>query len=270
MQGSSRGALIAAKEAFASTLDSGTDPAALAEDLFGVVGAIDGSAALRRALGDPSREGSAKAALVDRLFAGKIGAPALDLLKSVVEQRWSEERDLSDTAEQLAVGAVIAGAENAGRADQVEDELFRFERVVAGAPALRDALTDRRATPEAKAEVVQSLLEGKTAPETLRLARQAVLASRGRRFDRVLDTYQAIAETRRAQLAAVVTSAIDLDETQRARLVAALRSHYGKAVHLNVVVDPSVIGGIRVQIGDDVVDGTILRRLEGVRRQLGG
>jgi F-type H+-transporting ATPase subunit delta len=269
MQGSSRGAAIAAKEAFGATLDRGADAAALAEDLFGIVGAIDGSAALRRALGDPSREGAAKAGLVERLFTGKIGTPALDLLKAVVEQRWSEERDLSDTIEELAVGAVMAGAENGGRADQVEDELFRFERVVAGAPALRDALTDRRATTAAKAQVVQTLLEGKTAPETLRLARQAVTAPRGRRFDRVMDTYQAIAETRREQLAAIVTSAIDLDETQRSRLIAALRSHYNKAVHLNVVVDPAVIGGIRVQIGDDVVDGTILRRLEGVRRQLG-
>lgn len=270
MQGSSRSSLLAVKEAFAAVLDSGADPAALAEDLFGIVGAFDDSAALRRALGDPSREGPAKAALADRLFGGKVADSTLGLLRGVVAQRWSQERDASDALEQLAVGAVVAGAENAGRADQVEDELFRFERVVAGTPDLRDALTDRRATVEAKTQLVQSLLEGKTAPETLRLARQAVLASRGRRFDRVLDTYQSIAETRREQLAAIVTSAVDLDDTQRGRLVAALASQYGKAVHVNVIIDRSVIGGIRVQIGDDVVDGTVLRRLEGVRRQLGG
>lgn len=270
MQGSSRGALVVAKDAFVAVLEGGAEPTALAEDLFGIVDTIDSSAALRRALGDPSREGSAKAALVDRLFAGKVSAPAVDLLKTLVQQRWSQERDLSDAAEEFAVGALTAGAENSGRADQVEDELFRFERVVAGNPALRDALTDRRATAAAKAQLVQSLLEGKAAPETLRLARQAVLAPRGRRFDRVLDTYQLIVETRREQLAAVVTTAISLDDSQRSRLVAALTSHYGRAVHLSVVIDPAVIGGIRVQIGDDVVDGTILRRLEGVRRQLGG
>lgn len=270
MQGSSRGAALAVQAAFSAALDQGADPVVLSDDVFGVIGALDGSASLRRALGDPSREPSAKADLAGRLLDGRIGAAALDLVKTAVSQRWSDENDLGDVLEQVAVGAVVAGAERSGRADQVEDELFRFERIVAGNPGLREAVTDRRAPATSKAQVVETLLHDKVSPETLRLARQAVTSPRGRRFDRVMETYLAIASTRREQLAATVVAAVALDETQRHRLAAALTSHYGKTVHLNVVLDKSVIGGIRVQVGDDVVDGTVLRRLEGARRSLGG
>jgi F-type H+-transporting ATPase subunit delta len=87
----------------------------------------------------------------------------------------------------------------------------------------------------------------------------------------VLEQYVAAVARRREQLTAIVTTAVDLDERQRERLAAALSSYYGgKDVHLNIVLDPSVLGGIRVQIGDDVVDGTILRRLEEARRLLAG
>ena len=110
----------------------------------------------------------------------------------------------------LAVQAVLAVAERGGRADRVEDELFRFERLVAATPQLRDVLTDRTVPGAAKAEVVATLLDAKAAPETLRLARQAVLAPRGRRFSAVVEEYLDIASTRRAQLTATVTSAVDL------------------------------------------------------------
>ncbi len=270
MQGSSRAAAHAGREAFAATLESGVDATTLAEDLFGLTAVLDGNATLRRALADPSRDGSAKADLVTRLFEGKVSPAAVELLTVLTAQRWSTERDLADTLESLAVETVVSGAETSGDADRLEDELFRFERIVAGNPALRDALTDRRGDAREKEQVVTELLDGKVCAQTLRLARQSVLAPRGRRFDRVLETYLDIAGTRRQQLAATVVSAIDLDATQRERLANALSSHYGKDVHLNVVIDAAVIGGIRVQIGDDVVDGTILRRLEGARRHFNG
>ncbi len=271
MQGSSRGAAAASREALAQTLQQeGVDWTALSEDLFAVTSAIDGSATLRRALADPSREPEAKRGLAERLFGGKVGEATTTLLETVVSQRWAAERDLPDMTEELAVETVMASAEAGGRLDSVEDELFRFGRVVAGNGGLRDALTDRQASGEAKAALVGSLLEGKASEETLRLTRQAVLAPRGRRFDRTLEAYQAIAARRREQLTATVVSAAPLDETQRERLGRALGAMYDKPVQTNVIVDPDVLGGLRIQVGDEVVDGTIARRLDEAKRRLIG
>lgn len=269
MRGSSRGARAAADKALALALD-GVDRKALAEELFAVNAAIDSDVSLRRALADPSRDASAKRQLADRLFGGKVSESANTLIGEVVAQRWSEEGDLGDTLESLAVRALLAGAEKDNRIDTVEDELFRFERVVAADTELRDTLSSRNTDGQGKAGVVRSLLEGKAQPETIRLAEQAVLVPRGRRLDRVLDAYLKLASERRDQLTALVTSAIALDERQQHRLMSALRSIYGKQVSLRSVIDPTVVGGIRVQIGDEVVDGTVLRRLEAVQRDLAG
>ncbi len=270
MRGSSRAAAAAGQRAFQSALASGADWGTLAEDLFGITALIDGNATLRRAVADPSRDARAKRDLVARLFGGKVNQAAVDVLSELVAQRWSTERDLSDTVESLAVETVLAAAEAGGRGDQVEDELFRFERIVAGNPDLRDALVNRNVDPQRKAELVGRLLQGKVTAETARLARQSVLAPRGRKFDRTLELYLALAAKRREQLTAVVIAAVPLDETQRHRLAAALQGIYGKPIQLQLVIDEKVVGGIRVQIGDEVVDGTILRKLEGARRHFAG
>jgi F-type H+-transporting ATPase subunit delta len=270
MRGSSRGAALAGSKAFDAALASGVDRTRLGEELFAVTGLVDGNATLRRALADPSREAQQKQALAERLLAGKVSPEVLVLVKNLVGQRWSTERDLTDTAEELAVEAFLAGAEAAGRIDAVEDELFRFERIVAGNPELRDTLTNRQGDPQGKAQIVSTLLEGKASQETVRLARQAVLAPRGRRLDRTLEGWLALAARRREQLTAVVTVAQELTVQQRERLTAALQGIYHKPVLLQVILDPAVVGGIRVQIGDEVVDGTVVRRLEEARRHLGG
>src|SRR4029453_15180764 len=108
----------AVQETFQSVLDGQVDRSRLAEDLFGITAALDGNIALRRAVGDPSRDGDPKAALVERLFTGKVSAEALVVAKKAAGQRWSEERDLTDILESLAVASVVAGSERDGKADQ--------------------------------------------------------------------------------------------------------------------------------------------------------
>jgi F-type H+-transporting ATPase subunit delta len=270
MRGSSRAAALAGSKALDAALASGVDRAALGDELLAVTSLLDGNATLRRALADPSREAAQKQALAERLLTGKVSPEAVVVAKNLVGQRWSTERDMTDTFEDLGIESILAAAEGAGRLDAVEDELFRFERTVAGNPGLRDALTNRNAPGDAKAQLVSRLLSGKASPETERLARQAVLAPRGRRFDRTLEHMLALAAKRREQLTAVVTVAADLDEQQSERLASALQRIYGKPVLLQVVLDPAVLGGIRVQIGDEVVDGTVLRRLDEARRHIAG
>lgn len=270
MQGSSRAAAAASRDAFTAALAAGADRSRLAEELFALVAVLDGNATLRRAVADPSRDGADKAALVEQLFTGKVGTEAFAVLKGIASQRWSNERDLSDTIETYAVESLIASAEEGDRADRIEDELFRFERIVAGNPGLRDTLSSRNTDASGKVTLVHGLLEGKAAPETIRLTEQAVRAPRGRRLDRVMESYLELAAVRREELTALVTVAAPLTDQQHARLRSALEAHYGKSVSLQVVQDPTVMGGIRIQVGDEVVDGTVLRRLEEARRHVTG
>ena len=268
MQGSSRAAFAAGRDAFVAALASGADRSTLAEDLFMVTAALDSSASLRRAMVDPSRVTSAKRGLVGSLFGPKIGEAATGLLNVLVAQHWADDRDLGDATESLAVEAVVASAELAGRLDALEDDLFRFGRVVAADAALRDALSAGGGDEGVKSALVGTLLEGKASPETIRLVRQAALSPRGRRFGRVLDDYLGVAAQRREQLTATVTTAVTLDDAQRERLVHALSRIYNAPVQINVVLNPVVVGGIRIQVGDEVVDGTILRRLQDAERDL--
>lgn len=269
MQGSSRASAAASREAFTGALAGGADRTRLADELFAVVALLDGNVTLRRALGDPSREGADKAQLARRVFEGKVDGATLGVLEAVIGKRWSTERDLTDTLESYAVESVLAAAEEAEHADRVEDELFRFERIVAADQGLRSALTDDKASSDRRVALVDSLLQGKVADESLKLARHAVTAPRGRRFDRSIERYLDIASSRREQQTAVVTTAVALGDDEQRRLADGLARIYGGTIHVNAVVDPRVMGGARVVIGDEVIDGTVIRKLDGARRAMG-
>lgn len=268
MQGSSRAAFAAGRKAFVSALGSGADWSALAEDLFDVTATLDSNASLRRALVDPSRDAKAKRQLVEGLFGPRMSAAATGVLSVLVSQHWADDRDLADATEALAVEAVVASAEAGGTLDALEDDLFRFGRVVAADADLREAFSAGGGDDSAKVALVGALLNGKSSAETIRLARQAAIHPRGRRFSRVLESYLTVVAVRREQLTATVTAAFPLTDVQRQRLAEVLTRIYDRAVQINVVLDPAVVGGIRVQVGDEVVDGTILRRLQEAERAL--
>lgn len=271
MQGASRESLATARETLGTLVRADdADLHSLSDELFGLGDLLDREHRLRRALTDPARSGEDRASLARAVVGDRVAGAALDVLVWAVRARWSASRDLADAMELLAVEAQVAAAEKAGRLDTVEDELFRVGRIVAGAPELRTALADRAAPVDKRAALVEGLLDGKTADETRRLVRQAVVAPRGRTFDRVLTTYGQVAADRRARLVATVTASVPLTEEQRARLTSVLARIYGHDVHLNVEVDPSLVGGISVEIGDEIIDGSILSRLADARRRLVG
>jgi F-type H+-transporting ATPase subunit delta len=271
MRGQSRDALAGGRERLESLLRSGgADAAQVGDDLLQVATVLAANAGLRRALTDPARTGEAKAGLAQRLLSAKVAEPTLDLLSGLVRARWSGSADLTEAVESLGVEAVLAAAEQAGRLDAVEDELFRFGRTVGGDGGLRDAFSTRASGADRKAELVHRLLDGKAAPETVRLAVQAGSAPRGGRTERVLEQYVEAAARRRSQRVAQVTAALPLTERQRDRLSAALERAFGHPVRLNIDLDPEVVGGLRVQVGDQVIDGTVLGRLDAARRLLAG
>jgi F-type H+-transporting ATPase subunit delta len=175
-----------------------------------------------------------------------------------------------DAIEQLAIEALVLTAQAEDGLDDLEDGLFRFGRVVAAQPELRAALSSTSVPVEPKDHLLSTLLRGKVTPVTLRLITQMVTHPRGRALPVALDMCASIAARRRQQLIAVVRSAVELTAAQQRRLAGALAATYGHRVHLNIVIDPAVIGGISVQIGDELIDATAARRLAAVRRKLAG
>ena len=268
MRGSSRTSLAAAKDRLAEVLAGDADAGRLGDELFAVAGLLDGQAGLRRVLADPTRTARAKAGLVGDLLRSRLSAATVDLVSAVVGERWSEPADLADAVEQLAMLAIIETAERAGKLDDLEDELFRFGRVVNGVPALRTALSNPFFPAERKRALLDALLGGKVTEPTMRLVTQVALEARGRNLDAGLEECARLAAERRERLVAEVHVAIELTPEQRGRLAAALAATYGRDVHLNIVLDPKVIGGMSVQIAGERIDGTMASRLAGVRRRL--
>ncbi|MGH3319405.1 MAG: F0F1 ATP synthase subunit delta [Streptosporangiaceae bacterium] len=250
--------------------DGDVDTDALGEELFQVLHVLDPAHSLRRVISDPSYAEDRKSELVRSLFGGHVGTETFDVLDAVVRARWSRGADLVDAVEAMAVTAEATRAERDGRLDDLEDELFRFRRIVQGQPRLRAALSDPALPAERKDELLRALLADKVTPPALRLATEVATHARGRTLDRGLEVYGDIVAERRRRLVALVRTAVPLSDEQRGRLAAVLASAYGHDVHLNVELDPDVMGGLSVQVGDEIIDGTIAGRLEEVRRRFSG
>jgi F-type H+-transporting ATPase subunit delta len=263
MRGASRESLARASEALASVSVTET----LGTELYSVAKLLDSNGTLRRALTDPARPAAARIGLAERLLSGKISSQAMEILTVAVGGRWSSSRDLGNALDQLSVEADVAYADAQGKLDEVEDELFRLDRVVAAERALSETLTDRNIPVEPRQRLIGELLEGKADPVTVRLAERAV-DGRGRSFAASMRAYQVAAAARRNASIATVRVAIDLTEGERSRLSEALSRQYGRLIQLNVIVDPSVVGGARIDIGDEVIDGTIVARLEDAQRRI--
>ncbi|GAA3804159.1 F0F1 ATP synthase subunit delta [Streptomyces chiangmaiensis] len=269
MNGASREALAAARERLDALTDStSVDATQLADELAAVTALLDREASLRRVFTDPAQPGEAKAELVQRLLGAQVSGPTVDLVSGVVRTRWSQPRDLVDALEELANLADLTAAEKADALDDVEDELFRFSRIVSSDTGLRAALTDRAASTSAKIELLRRLIGGRANVTTERLVTRLVTAPRGRSLEAGLESLSKLAAARRDRMVAVVTSAAPLSDTQKQRLGAALARLYGRQMHLNLDVDPEVLGGIRVQVGDEVINGSIADRLGDARRRM--
>ncbi len=271
MRGTSRASLDAARDRLDSLLASGSaEPDAVGTDLLAVAGLLSGQPALRRALVDPGRDGAARAGLAQLVLAGQVSPVVVDVVAGAARDRWATPRELVDSVEELGLDAVLAAAQRAGRLDEVEDDLFRFGRLVEAHPELRSALVDRAAPAASRRALAARLLEGRAAPETVHLVDHVVGGRRERPLDSDLDRLGALAARRREHVVATVRVAAALTPEHRARLADALAARVGHAVHLNVVVDPEVVGGIKVEMAGEVFDATVASRLDDASRRLAG
>jgi F-type H+-transporting ATPase subunit delta len=233
---------------------------ALAGDLAAVARLLITQGALNKHLAEPSDSADAKIALVDRLLNGKIGEPALALVRTAVAQRWSAEADLVDGIEYTARLALLQRAQVDGEVDDVEDQLFRFGRVLDAEPRLSALLSDYTTPAEGRVALLDKVLG--TANGTARaLLAQTVGLLRGERADQAVIDLAELAVARRGELVAHVTAAADLTAAQHARLAEVLTGIYGHPVAIQLHVDPNLLGGLTIAVGDEVIDGSIASRL---------
>lgn len=255
------------QRALDSVLDGQYASASLADELFSVVDALGAQATLRRALSDPSTPDEVRAQLAESLFGQRLGGAAVAVIAEAARARWGSSSSFVAALERQGVRALVRTVQAEGRLDELESQLFKVERLVDANPELSRALGDRHAPLEGRQRLLGDLIDARVSAPVARLARRAVVA-RQRTFGLTVNSYLTMAAEQRNRAIATVTTAIALTDEQEARLKAALSRQVGRDVNLRVVLDPTVIGGVRVSLGDEVIEGTVAARLDDAQRKL--
>ena len=247
---------------------AGLSSSLIGAELFTVANLFESEHSLRRNLSDSGLSQKARQGLVNDLLSSKVSQDAANVVKAIVSARWSSDSDLVNAIESAGALLILAETEKAGHQSRVEDEVFYFARLIDAEADLQMALSNPSSTTQGKAKLVADLLSGRAHADTITLVSQYISHPRGRRIGKALDELSALAAARQSRLVATVTTAIVLSEIHKSRITEALSKIYGQEVLIDSVTDESVVGGVSVQIGDDVIDGTISTRIQQALRQL--
>jgi F-type H+-transporting ATPase subunit delta len=261
--------MSAATDARLSSLDRMLNESEVGDNfaagMFAVVDALDSSPTLRRAVTDPGTPEAARRGLVHGLLDGKVDKEVVDLVAESATLRWAGGRTFAAALERQAVRSQLIAADRDGQLENTEDELFRFARLVEANPDLRNFLADHTIELTRRQELVGGLLRGRTTDATMVLAERAV-AARERTFGHTIEGYITLAAAQKNRVVATVRVAKPLSSAQRGRLQTSLSKQIGRDVTIQEVIDPDVLGGMRVELGDEVFEGTVAGRLEEARR----
>ncbi|MBM6700087.1 F0F1 ATP synthase subunit delta [Bifidobacterium pullorum subsp. saeculare] len=247
--------------------DTGEDAWRIGNELFTITRALDDSVALERALTDPSRPEADKVAVLDTLLGGKAHPMTRRIMIDLADRRWSRASDIANAVEDFGVDAMMYYADATGATLKVAIELAELHSALLNLPVVRSKLYDASATSEARVKLFRELFEGKGLNKvTMRLAEHATCNLRRRRY---LETIQWLINKfsrHMGESMVTVTTAAPLSEEQIKRLVAVYTAKTGHPVHINSVVDPTVLGGMRIQVGDEVTDNTVVAQLQNLHR----
>jgi ATP synthase F1 delta subunit len=203
--------------------------------------------------------------------SGKVGQPALDLLKSAVSERWSADSDLVDAVELVSRQALLIRAEQAGQLDEVEDQLFRFSRILDLQPRLAILLGDYEVPADGRVRLLRNVLGNATAdvdPITAELLSKTVELLRGQSAGEAVQGLAEVAVARRGEVVAHVSAAAELTDAQHTRLTEVLSRIYGHPVTAQMQIHPDLLGGLAISVGDEIIDGTLSSRLAAAQTQL--
>jgi F-type H+-transporting ATPase subunit delta len=242
----------------------------VADDLASVAKLLSRESILTRHLADPADNPSAKLGLVDTLFDGKIGDTALEILKAAVAGRWSSDANLVDAVEHVARLALLVRAEREDIAGDVEEQLFRFNRILDGQPQLATLLSDYSAPVEGRVKLLRDVLDSGSGVNaaTVQLLSQTVELLRGERADEAVLDLAELAVARRGEVVAHVSAAASLSDEQRTRLTEVLTRIYGHPVSVQLHINPELLGGLNITVGDEVIDGTLSSKLAAAETKL--
>lgn len=237
----------------------------VARELFSAVRTLAGSSQLSGALSDASAPAQARQQVVTSVFAGYSPA-TVAVLHAAVAERWSSVDDLLSGVEEAGIRAAAIAQPSV----DVEAELFAVARTIAANPDLELALGSRLGDASAKGALIEKLLVGRASEPTVLITSSLAQLPRERRVRSMLSRALRIVADQRGRTVATVFAASALTEEQTTRLERTLAGRYGTDVSLNVVIDPAVVGGVRIEIGDDVIDATVSSRLGDLRHRLAG
>jgi len=267
MIGSSRESLKSLQQLVAARSGEPSFASASA-DLLNASALLASDKSLRVALVDSGQSPAAREAIVREVFGSRLGAMSVDILAAAAGTRWSSDNDVVEAIEAIAALIVFADADANKTLDRVEEEIFLFGRAVDANPDLQMALTNPALSGAAKSAVVHDVLAGRATAGAAQLLEYLAANLRGHRVDDAVKVLSNIAAEQRNRLVAEVRVVAPLVADQATRLSAVLGRIAGRSVSLNVVIDPSVVGGVSVRLGDDVIDGSIRTRLEQARRTI--
>jgi ATP synthase F0 subunit b/ATP synthase F1 delta subunit len=240
----------------------------LADDLASVVKLLRRESLLARHLADPSSDSGAKVQVVERLLSDKISDAALEELKTAVSQRWSSTSDLIYGVRHMARLALLVRAERDGQIEDVEDELFRFSRILDSEPRLISLLSEYTAPLDGRIALLNNVLSRRASKNTADLLRQTVELLHGERADETIRELANLAVSRRGEVVAHVRAASELSDAQTDRLTELLTRIYGHPASIQLHVDPALLGGLTIAVGDEVIDGSLASKLASAETHL--
>lgn len=247
--------------------DTREDAWRIGNELFTITKVLDDSIQLERALTDPSRPVADKVAVLKELLGDNAHPMTMEIMTDLVSRRWSRARDIANAVEDFGVDAMMYYADATDATLQVSIELSELHSALLNLPVVRAKLYDYQATSEARVKLFREVFSGKTLNKvTMRLAEHATCNLRRRRY---LETIQWLINKfsrHMGESMITVTTASPLNIDQIKRLTAVYSAKLDHPVHINSVVDPTVLGGMRIQVGDEVTDNTVVAQLQQLHR----
>jgi ATP synthase F0 subunit b/ATP synthase F1 delta subunit len=273
MRSASRYALADLSDRF-STIAKSLDNRALSTvsaELVSVAKMLEREMVVTRYLTVPAEDAAPRVRLLERLVSGEVADPTLDVLRAAVSERWSANADLVDAIEHVSRQALLEVAEREDQVDEVEEQLFRFSRILDAQPRLGILLGDYAAPAEGRIALLRKVLDsssGSVNKVSIALLSQTVELLRGEPAEEAMKFLAEVAVARRGEVVAQVNAAAELSDAQRTRLTEVLSRIYGHPVTVQLEIDPELLGGLLISVGDEVVDGTLSSRLATAEAQL--